>query len=100
VRTLSSAIASGDSTYLTKVSGIGRKSAGKIVVELKDKVGGFTPSNLDEATLQGEAETLEALQALGYSLRDSREALKKASVVGSDSQDLIKAALKTLSRKS
>lgn len=98
VRTLSAAISSGDSSYLTKVSGIGNKSAAKIVVELKDKVGGFADVR-DTHAIKGETDTLEALQALGYSLRESREALKKVEVAGENSSELIKAALKNLSRK-
>ncbi|MBI2099727.1 MAG: Holliday junction branch migration protein RuvA [Candidatus Vogelbacteria bacterium] len=70
---LEKAILGGDSGYLTKVSGIGKKSAEKIVLELKDKLGGLAGAGNN---LQGEAEAVEALQSLGYSLREAREALK------------------------
>lgn len=91
--TLKRAIASGDALYLTKVSGIGRKSAEKIIVELKDKLGGAAGS---AGILVGaDAETLEALEALGYSMRDARDAVARAR--GDTAQEKIKDALKMLS---
>lgn len=97
VSTLTRAIAGGDSAYLTKVSGIGKKSAEKIIVELRDKLGDMG-SPEENAAFHEEAETIEALQALGYSLRESREAIKLVSEQNEKPGDLIKAALKTLSR--
>lgn len=99
VRTLTTGIASGDSSYLTKVSGIGKKSAEKIIVELRDKLGALTSPAQSQA-LHEEAETIEALQGLGYSLRDAREALRTVSEESesTNTSDLIKAALKILSK--
>lgn len=90
--TLKRAIAGGDATYLTKVSGIGKKNAEKIIVELKDKVGG---SDAAAHLLVGaDAEALEALEALGYSMRDARESVAKAK--GETAQEKIRDALRTL----
>jgi len=97
VRTLTTAIASGDSSYLTKVSGIGKKSAEKIIVELRDRLGALEVSTESRA-LKEEAETIEALQALGYGLRESREALRMVEAESENTGDLIKAALKVLSK--
>ena len=97
VYTLTRAVSSGDSTYLTKVSGIGKKSAEKIIIELQDKLGALE-SPADVALLREESETIEALQALGYGLRESREALKLVSQENEETGDRIKAALKVLSR--
>lgn len=97
VGTLAKAVSSGDSTYLTKVSGIGKKSAEKIILELRDKLGTLE-SPAQSAALREEAETIEALQALGYGLKESREALKMVSGENEATGDLIKAALKVLSR--
>jgi len=94
--TLRQSIASGDSSYLTKVSGIGRKSAEKIVMELKDKVsklGDFLPQKLDVHT-----DVLSALEALGYSARDAREAIKKIPANLTDTGEKIKSALKYLGK--
>lgn len=95
--TLQRAINAGDSAYLTRVSGIGRKSAEKIVLELRDKLGALSPPE-EGAMLREEAETLEALQALGYGLREAREALKHALATEGEAKDLLKASLKALHR--
>ncbi|MDQ5949224.1 MAG: holliday junction helicase RuvA [Patescibacteria group bacterium] len=88
------AISTGDTSHLTKVSGIGRKNAEKIVLELKDKIGEWTVENSTSAS--GEIDALEALKSLGYGEREVREALKKVSDI-SDTGDKIKAVLKLLS---
>jgi holliday junction DNA helicase RuvA len=94
VATLEKAITSEDASYLTKVSGIGKKSAQKIILELKDKIG--RGSSEDGIGLKEEAETIEALQALGYTLHDSREALKNVPNTTNGTNDRIKEALKLL----
>lgn len=87
------AISEGDTGHLTKVSGIGKKVAEKIVVELKDKVEIFGQSS---ESLSGDMDALEALKSLGYSERESREALKKVTdVIGAGEK--VKKALKLLS---
>ena len=73
IETLRKAIGTGDTSYLTKVSGIGKKTAEKIVIELRDKMG----TELKGSALQGELDALEALKSLGYSQNEAREALKK-----------------------
>ncbi len=98
VSTLKTAVSSGDSSYLIKVSGIGRKSAGKIILELKDKLGAID-SKSDSALMRDEIETLEALQALGYSTREAREAMKKISKTATNSGERIKEALKILGKQ-
>ncbi|OGZ98603.1 MAG: Holliday junction DNA helicase RuvA [Candidatus Sungbacteria bacterium RIFCSPHIGHO2_02_FULL_47_11] len=74
IDTLKKAIAAGDTSYLTRVSGIGRKTAEKIVLELKDKMAGRGVS-VEAPELKEEADALEALVSLGYSQREAREAL-------------------------
>jgi Holliday junction DNA helicase RuvA len=93
INTLKKAIANQDTSYLTKVSGIGKKTAQKIVVELADKL---ALHSSDDGDLQTESETLEALQALGYSLQQSREALQQvpSDVVGTN--DRLKHALQVI----
>ncbi len=95
--TLRQAIASGDTTYLTKVSGIGRKIADKIVLELRDKLGGSDYVSVG-GMLKDDQDVIEALQSLGYSLNESREALKQISddVVGTNNR--IKEVLKNLGK--
>lgn len=93
IETLRKAIGTGDTSYLTKISGIGKKTAEKIVIELRDKMG----SELKGVSLQGELDSLEALKALGYSQNEAREALKKVSS-DLDTNKKIKEALKVLGR--
>ena len=91
IETLRKAISTGDTAYLTKVSGIGRKTAGKIVVELRDKIG----EEKEGVSLQGELDVLEALKSLGYSQYEAREALKKVAA-STDTNSKIREALKIL----
>lgn len=97
INTLQKAVTSGNSEYLTKISGIGKKSAEKIVLELKDKVvklGDFEQNQ----ELEEEADVLNALQALGYSLKEAREAIKKITPGITDVGEKIKQALKQLGK--
>jgi Holliday junction DNA helicase RuvA len=99
VDALKSAIASGDTSYLTKVSGIGKKNAEKIVLELRDKLGGPDGSGGTETGRKEEVDAIEALKSLGYSQREAREALKDVadSVKGTSAR--VKAALKNLGKQ-
>ena len=92
------AISTGDTGHLTKVSGIGKKAAEKIVVELKDKMDGlgFDGESGESDSLSGDMDALEALKSLGYSERESREALKKVTDVFGAGEK-VKKALKILS---
>ncbi|MBI3305703.1 Holliday junction branch migration protein RuvA [Candidatus Nomurabacteria bacterium] len=94
IETLRKAIGTGDTSYLTKISGIGKKTAEKIVIELRDKMG----TELGGTSLQGELDSLEALKSLGYSQSEAREALKKVSSE-LDTNAKIKEALKALGGK-
>ncbi len=94
IETLKRAIGTGDTAYLTKISGIGRKTAEKIVIELRDKM----RVSKTGASLQEELDALEALKSLGYSQTEAREALKKVSS-SADTNAKIREALKILSNK-
>jgi Holliday junction DNA helicase RuvA len=97
VETLRSAISQGDAAYLTTVSGIGRKTAEKIVLELRDKVGIGTASA--GAALKGDAEALEAMRALGYSTQEARDALRKVPSEFAGTNDRLREALRLLGKK-
>lgn len=78
------AIANADSVFITKASGVGKRIAERVVVDLADKVGlalrhdNSTVTGLSE-TLGHSDEALEALMALGYSLNDATRALEGIS---------------------
>jgi len=99
VDTLKSAIASSDTSYLTKVSGIGKKNAEKIVLELKDKLGGGGADGTGHPGLKEEVDAVEALKSIGYSHKEAREALKDVpdSIKGTSAR--VKAALKNLGKQ-
>ncbi len=97
VETLQTAIRAGESSYLTKVSGIGKKNAEKIILELKDKVGTLA-SGQEHEMVREEIDTVEALKALGYGQTEVREALKQIPKDLQDTGERLKAALKILGR--
>lgn len=97
--TLKQAIGTGDTGYLTKVSGIGRKTAEKIVLELRDKMRAHVGTKESSGTLRAESDVVEALKSLGYTHSDARDALKEvpADIAGTNAR--IKEALKILGQK-
>jgi len=97
IDTLKQAISIGDTSYLTKVSGIGKKIAEKIVLELRDKLGALEGVG-GNSFLKEESDVLEALQSLGYSLHEAREALKQIPSDITDTNARIKEALKGLGK--
>lgn len=96
VETLRSAIAAGDASYLTRVSGVGKKSAERIVVELKDKLAKEGYGEAHEGRRE-DADVLDALTNLGYSLDEARVALKQVPAGAVDIGTRMKEALKVLS---
>ncbi|MDP3725857.1 MAG: Holliday junction branch migration protein RuvA, partial [bacterium] len=98
VSKLNQAISSGDTGYLTKVSGIGKKSAAKIILELKDRITeqGYV---LDEKELRGEKDALLGLVSLGYGMTEARDALRKLKTKSGTTGETIKAALKLLGQQ-
>lgn len=90
------AIARGDVTFLTKVPGIGKKTAERIIVELKDKVGGVglqgTTTNITLSFV------VDALISMGYRELEAQEAVKHLDSTGKSEQDLVREALSMVSR--
>ena len=101
VRDLSIALISGDAAALTRVPGIGKKTAQRLVLELKDKVedSELTGSGATVAPKAGagpEAEAIAALTALGYSASEAAKAISKVSGQTDRTDELIFLALKSL----
>ena len=99
------AVANQDLSTLTKLPGVGKKSAQRLLLELKDKVGDFA-TNSDanaenfqpiEISSNAAEEATEALSALGYTSAEISAAFKKAPK-NSTTEQLIKLALKELNR--
>jgi len=100
VTTFKSAVANGEVDILSKVKGLGKKTAERIVLELRDKVGvgdaWKAASEGEVSTSAGDAEL--ALISLGYKQVEARKAIKAAQGVdaAADAELLIKAALRVL----
>ncbi|MDR3294151.1 MAG: Holliday junction branch migration protein RuvA [Clostridiales bacterium] len=97
---LACAIAKNDAVLLSKVKGIGKKTAARIILELKEKITlEDQEAVLDAAVTESGAgsDASVALQALGFSKNDALKALKKAAENGaSTTEDLIRVALKLM----
>jgi len=98
---IESAIVRGDASILTKVSGIGKKTAERIVLELKNKFsakGGSASGGKGLETQSEDADVIDALVGLGYSAEDARGALRQLDKEIDGSEEKIKACLKILAK--
>lgn len=92
---IKSAIVSEDPSVFTKVAGIGRKTAERVIIELKDKL----KNQVDAVPLAKEhSDALDALLSLGYSQQEARDALKEIPADVTDLQQKVKLALKVLTK--
>jgi len=94
------AILSEDPGLLRTVSGIGPKTAERIVVELKSKIGklGKEMNLQDSSIAPRDIETIEALIGLGYSRKEIMDIIKQVPAEITDTSERIKGALKLLAK--
>ena len=92
VEAVKDAIGRQDAAIFTRISGVGTKTAEKIIVELKNKVGTLT------SAAGSSSEVFDALLALGYNQREVREVVGKLDASLPQQQQL-KQALQNLSKK-
>ncbi|SMO93305.1 Holliday junction branch migration protein RuvA [Gracilimonas mengyeensis] len=98
------AITNSDDKTLSRVNGIGKKTAQRIIVELKDKMAEYAKSAGVQATGSQEAgvtgEAISALESLGFKKREAEQAVMQAlkEVDGDDSSKVIKKALASLNK--
>lgn len=101
LRDLSIAIATGDTAALSRAPGIGKKTAQRLVLELKDKVeaGELTSSAgqaVPAAAMGAQQEAVAALMALGYTSAEAARAINQVQGQADKTDQLIMLALRTL----
>jgi len=96
--TLYSAIVNDDTSVLTKVSGIGKKNAQKIILELKNKIDRFAGSFEGSTQSTDDIEVFEALEALGFDPRSIQEVLKMEELSVLSGSAKIKEVIKMLGK--
>lgn len=93
-------IYAGDAQALTKIPGIGKKTAERILVEMRDRV---DPLSVDSARLAGshsakpadaQGEALVALQQLGYKPAEAQRLISKSAAEGDNAEAIIRKALR------
>ena len=93
------AIARGDVKYLTAVQGMGKKTAERLVVELKSKILGSQKTFEDSSASSGPlGEVVDGLVAMGYSQNEARDVVQTLAGEGKSSEALLREALQKLAR--
>ena len=100
--TVKLAITKGDVSILTRVSGIGKKTAERVVLELRNKVSVSDTAGLEEKSkeINDQTDAIDALVGLGYNANEAKRALSEVPSEVKDVGERIKMALKGLGRNS
>ncbi|MDZ7611567.1 MAG: Holliday junction branch migration protein RuvA [Candidatus Moranbacteria bacterium] len=93
---IKTAILNQNVSILTRVSGVGKRTAERVVMELQNKIEDLPEAAMQEA--RGDQEVMEALMAMGYSASEAREAAKAVEDKSADVSEKIKLALKSIKR--
>ncbi len=97
---IKSGIAGGDAAVFTKVSGVGRKTAERLIVELKEKISDAAAVSQEFKEIsQTHADAMDVLLALGYSRAEARKALSEVPKDVTDSEEKIRLALRALAKQ-
>lgn len=98
------AVITSDDSKLVKIPGIGKKTAARMILELKDKLKTETAiektEKIEKAIKEDnkDSEAVSALQVLGYTNKEIEKALEKIDVTGLGVEDIIRKALAILSK--
>jgi Holliday junction DNA helicase RuvA len=95
--TIRAAVVERDATILTRISGVGKKTAEKIIVELQNKVSSAEVTGRE--SISSDQDAVEGLMSLGYSATQAREALKGVPPDIQKPGERIRHALKRLGKK-
>lgn len=97
------AVITSDDSKLVKIPGIGKKTAARMILELKDKLKNETAIEKNEKIETAikednkDSEAISALQVLGYTNKEIEKALEKIDIAGMGVEDIIRKALAILS---
>lgn len=92
-------IETSDSARLVKLPGVGKKTAERLIVEMKDKFDqhfGSRQANFDEVIIDSTQDAISALVSLGYKHTEAQQVIRKIHVDGADSEALIRLALQSM----
>lgn len=99
------AVITNDEVRITKIPGIGKKTAQRMIIELRDKMKKIELEGSEEtdtvATVEAEenvSEAISALQVLGYNKKEIEKAFEKETLSGLSVEDIIRKGLAILSR--
>jgi Holliday junction DNA helicase RuvA len=100
VETFMRCVEAEDATALTRIPGIGRKTAERLLVEMRDRIGalGQLPSAAPKSGGGARAEAFAALVALGYRPVEVNRLLQAVEAEGAGTEDLIRRALQAAAR--
>lgn len=96
IKSIKTAIVNKDISILTQVSGVGKKTAEKLVVELSGKVDSI---NVGDNINNSDMDVINALKSMGYSISESRDALNEVPKNTTDTSEKVRLALKFIGKK-
>jgi Holliday junction DNA helicase RuvA len=92
------AVITGDVSFFTAVPRLGKKNGQKIIIELKNKLGGVEDLDLSQGESTEQSDAITALQSFGFSRQEAEQATSTVYKEGMKTEELVKLALKQLGR--
>ncbi|GIW62138.1 MAG: Holliday junction branch migration protein RuvA [Patescibacteria group bacterium] len=92
------AIIKGDVGFFTAVPRLGKKNAQKIIIELKNKLGGVDDLDLSDEVTNEQQEAIAALKNFGFTHHEAQNAIRKITGDGLTTEEIIRLALKELGK--
>ena len=87
-----------DTTSISKIPGVGKKTAERLIIEMRDRINAITPSATRAASIGVEAsarsEAMDAMIALGYKSKEVNNLIAKLDIEGKSAEDIIRLALR------
>ncbi|MBP6882296.1 MAG: Holliday junction branch migration protein RuvA [Candidatus Levybacteria bacterium] len=94
------AVVTGDVSFFTSVPRLGKKNGQKIIIELKNKLGGVEDLDLTDSQTSQEKDAISALESVGLTLREAEQAVSSTAKEGMSTEEIVRLALKQMGKKS